>query len=277
VVESLIKAGAFDSLMHPRKGLLMVHAEAIDSVLSVKRAEAAGQFDLFGEMSAEDVGGAFDIAIPETEWDAKLKLGFEREMLGLYVSGHPLSGVEHLLSAQSDSTIAEVLDGTAPDRATVTIGGILTGLNRRLTKKGDPWASATLEDLVAGVEVAFFPKVYADCALSLAEDAVVLVRARVSRSDDRISLHAQSVSVPDLSNSARGPMQLTVAAGRCTPPVVDRLRDVLRSHPGTTSVHLKLQNGERSTLLRLDDAWRVTPTSALMGDLKALLGADCLT
>jgi DNA polymerase-3 subunit alpha len=277
VTESLIKAGAFDSLMHPRKGLLMVHAEAIDSVLSVKRAEAAGQFDLFGEMSAEDVGGAFDIAIPETEWDAKLKLGFEREMLGLYVSGHPLSGVEHLLSAQSDSTIAEVLDGTAPDRATVTIGGILTGLNRRLTKKGDPWASATLEDLVAGVEVAFFPKVYADCALSLAEDAVVLVRARVSRSDDRISLHAQSVSVPDLSNSARGPMQLTVAAGRCTPPVVDRLRDVLRSHPGTTSVHLKLQNGERSTLLRLDDAWRVTPTSALMGDLKALLGADCLT
>ncbi len=277
VVESLIKAGAFDSLAHPRKGLLMVHAEAIDSVLSVKRAEAAGQFDLFGEMSADDVGGAFDIAIPETEWDTKLKLGFEREMLGLYVSGHPLAGVEHLLSALSDSSIADVLDGTAADRAMVTIGGILTGLNRRLTKKGDPWASATLEDLVAGVEVAFFPKVYADCALSLAEDAVVLVKARVSRSDDRISLHAQSVTVPDLTDTARGPVQLTVTAGRCTPPVVDRLREVLKSHPGTTTVHLKLQNGERSTLLRLDDVWRVTPTSALMGDLKALLGADCLT
>ena len=277
VVESLIKAGAFDSLAHPRKGLLMVHAEAIDSVLSVKRAEAAGQFDLFGEMSADDVGGAFDIAIPETEWDTKLKLGFEREMLGLYVSGHPLAGVEHLLSAMSDASIADVLDGTAADRAMVTIGGILTGLNRRLTKKGDPWASATLEDLVAGVEVAFFPKVYAECALSLAEDAVVLVKARVSRSDDRISLHAQSVTVPDLTDTARGPVQLTVAAGRCTPPVVDRLREVLKSHPGTTTVHLKLQNGERSTLLRLDDVWRVTPTSALMGDLKALLGADCLT
>jgi DNA polymerase-3 subunit alpha len=277
VVESLIKAGAFDSLAHPRKGLLMVHAEAIDSVLSVKRAEAAGQFDLFGEMSADDVGGAFDIAIPETEWDTKLKLGFEREMLGLYVSGHPLAGVEHVLSAMSDASIADVLDGTAADRAMVTIGGILTGLNRRLTKKGDPWASATLEDLVAGVEVAFFPKVYAECALNLAEDAVVLVKARVSRSDDRISLHAQSVTVPDLTDTARGPVQLTVAAGRCTPPVVDRLREVLKSHPGTTTVHLKLQNGERSTLLRLDDVWRVTPTSALMGDLKALLGADCLT
>ena len=277
VVESLIKAGAFDSLGQPRKGLLMVHAEAIDSVLSVKRAEAAGQFDLFGEMSAEDVGGAFDIAVPDTEWDTKLKLGFEREMLGLYVSGHPLAGVEHVLSAQSDASIAEIIDGTVPDRATVTVGGILTGLSRRLTKKGDPWASANLEDLAAGVEVAFFPKVYAECALQLAEDAVVLVKARVSRSDDRLSLHVQSVSVPDLTVGAdRGPVQVTMAATRCTPPVVDRLCDVLRAHPGTTSVHLRLLNGSRATMLKLDDRFKVTPTSALMGDLKALLGADCL-
>jgi DNA polymerase III subunit alpha len=276
-VESLIKAGAFDSLNHPRKGLLMKHAEAIDSVLSLKKAEAAGQFDLFGGMSAEDVGGALDVTIPDTEWDTKLKLGFEREMLGLYVSGHPLAGVEHLLSAQSDASIPEILDGTVPDRAMVTVGGILTGLSRRLTKKGDPWASASLEDLTGGVEVAFFPKVYQECALHLAEDAVVLVKARVARSEDRLSLHVQSVTVPDLTDTThRGPMQVTMAAARCTPPVVDRLRDVLRSHPGTTAVHLRLLNNDRATTLKLDDGLRVTPTSALMGDLKALLGADCL-
>ena len=107
-------------------------------------------------------------------------------MLGLYVSGHPLAGVEHILSAQSDASIPDILDGTVPDRAMVTVGGILTGLQRRLTKKGDPWASATLEDLAGGVEVAFFPKVYAECALLLAEDAVVLVKARVARSEDRL-------------------------------------------------------------------------------------------
>ncbi|HET8589624.1 MAG TPA: DNA polymerase III subunit alpha [Nakamurella sp.] len=277
VVESLIKAGAFDSLGHPRKGLLMVHAEAIDSVLSVKRAEAAGQFDLFGEMSAEEVGDAFAIAVPETEWDSKLLLAFEREMLGLYVSGHPLAGVEHLLSAQSDASIPEILDGTVPDRASVTVGGIITGLSRRLTKKGDPWASAVLEDLAGGVEVAFFPKVYAEVSLNLAEDAIVLVRGRVARSDDRLSLHVDKVMVPDLSGATgRGPVRLTLAATRCTPPVVDRLRDVLASHPGTTAVHLRLLNGARETTLRLDDGLRVTATSALMGDLKALLGADCL-
>ncbi|GGM12389.1 DNA polymerase III subunit alpha [Nakamurella endophytica] len=277
VVESLIKAGAFDSLGHPRKGLLMVHAEAIDAVLSLKRAEAAGQFDLFGEMTQEDRGAGFHGQVPDTEWDSKLRLGFEREMLGLYVSGHPLAGVEHVLAAQSDASIPELIDGTVPDRATVTVGGILTGLQRRLTKKGDPWASATLEDLAGGVEVAFFPKVYADFGLLLAEDAVVLVKGRVARSDDRLSLHAQTVVLPDLTTSVgRGPMQLTLTAARCTPPVVDRLRDVLQAHPGTTAVHLRLLSGPRATTLRLDDGLRVTPTSALMGDLKALLGADCL-
>src|ERR1700712_2168815 len=151
VVESLIKAGAFDSLKHPRKGLLMAHAEGIDLYMNVKKAEAAGQFDLFGEMSAEDVGGALTVTVPDTEWDQKLLLGFEREMLGLYVSGHPLAGIEHVLSAQSDASIPDIIDGTIPDRATVTVGGILTGLQRRLTKKGDPWASAQLEDLAGGV------------------------------------------------------------------------------------------------------------------------------
>ncbi len=277
VIESLIKAGAFDSLGHPRKGLLMIHAEAVDSVLNVKRAEAAGQFDLFGEMSAEDIGDAFAITVPDTEWDSKLLLAFEREMLGLYVSGHPLSGVEHLLSAQSDSSIPDILDGTVPDRTTVTVGGIITGLSRRLTKKGDPWASATLEDLTGGVEVAFFPKIYAEVSLQLAEDAIVLVRGRVSRSDDRLSLHADKVIVPDLSGATgRGPVRVSLPAARCTPPVVDRLRDVLASHPGTTEVHLRLVGGSNETMLLLDDGLRVTATSALMGDLKALLGADCL-
>ncbi len=277
VVESLIKAGAFDSLSHPRKGLLMEHARAIDEVLGLKKAEAIGQFDLFGEMSLEDKGGSFRGSVPDTEWDTKLRLGFEREMLGLYVSGHPLAGVEHILSAQSDASIPDILDGTVPDRGMVTVGGILTGLQRRLTKKGDPWASATLEDLAGGVEVAFFPKVYLDCSLLLAEDAIVLVKGRVARSDDRLSLHAQQVVVPDLSTAAgKGPVQVSINAARCTPPVVDRLRDVLQAHPGTTAVHLKLLNAGKATTLKLDDGLRVTPTSALMGDLKALLGADCL-
>ena len=277
VVESLIKAGAFDSLGHPRKGLLMEHSRAIDEVLGLKRAEAAGQFDLFGEMTQDEKGSSFRGNIPDTEWDTKLRLGFEREMLGLYVSGHPLSGVEHVLSAHSDASVPDLLDGTVPDRAAVTVGGILTGLQRRLTKKGDPWASATLEDLAGGVEVAFFPKVYAECSLLLAEDAIVLVKGRVSRSEDRLSLHAQQVIVPDVTDVAsKGPVQVSIAANRCTAPVVARLCEVLKAHPGTTTVQLRLTGGASDKRFQVDDKFRVTPTSALMGDLKALLGADCM-
>ena len=205
VVESLIKAGAFDSLNHPRKGLLMEHARAIDEVLGAEEGRGDRPVrPVRRDEPVEEKGDSFRGSVPDTEWDTKLRLGFEREMLGLYVSGHPLSGVEHVLSAQSDAS-----DPGHPGRhrartaAVVTVGGILTGLQRRLTKKGDPWASATLEDLAGGVEVAFFPKVYLDCALLLAEDAIVLVKGRVARSEDRLSLHAQTVVVPDLSVSGR--------------------------------------------------------------------------
>ena len=102
VTESLIKAGAFDSLDHPRKGLFLVHTDAVDSVLGTKKAEAMGQFDLFGGADTA-TDAVFTIKVPDEEWEDKHKLALEREMLGLYVSGHPLNGVAHLLAAQVDT------------------------------------------------------------------------------------------------------------------------------------------------------------------------------
>lgn len=276
-VESLIKAGAFDSLSHPRKGLLMCHADAVDGVMSVKRAEAAGQFDLFGHMDAADIGDVMSVAVPDTEWEPKVLLGFEREMLGLYVSSHPLAAYTGCLARQVDTSMTHVLDGTVADRSMVTVGGIITGLQRKMTKNGDPMATAMLEDLDGAVEVTFFPKAYAQCAMYLAEDAIVLVKGWVSRDNDRLQIKAHQVTVPELTADAKsGPLQLSVSAQRCTQPVVDRLKQVLSNHPGTTEVHLRLTNTGHDTTVRLDNQWRVTPSAALMGDLKALLGAECL-
>lgn len=104
IVESLIKVGAFDSLGHPRKGLYLVHGEAIDVVMESKRAEAIGQFDLFGAQDgAGGLGSLFDVPVPAEHWDTKHQLALEREMLGRYVSGHPLHGVEHILARQADT------------------------------------------------------------------------------------------------------------------------------------------------------------------------------
>ncbi|GAY10613.1 DNA polymerase III subunit alpha [Pseudonocardia sp. N23] len=283
VIESLIKAGAFDSLGHSRKGLLLVHADAIDAVMSTKKAASMGQFDLFGSMDGETetdpaLAGIFDVKVPDDEWDTKHRLAVEREMLGLYVSGHPLHGLEGVLAAKADTPIQNILDGTVGDGAQVTVGGILAGVNRRVNKNGEPWASAQIEDLAGGIEVLFFPRAYQVVGIDVAEDAIVLVKARVSKRDDRVSLIANDLAVPDLQVAGEensSPVAVSLAASRCTPPIVAKLKDVLHNHPGTRPVHLSLVNGTRTTVLRLDDALRVTASSALMGDLKALLGPGC--
>lgn len=174
VTESLIKAGgAFDSLGHPRKGLFLVHADAVDSVLGTKKAEAIGQFDLFGGGDADTgIESVFAIPVPDGEWEDKHKLALEREMLGLYVSGHPLDGgVAHLLSAQVDTQIPAILEGDIANDTQVRIGGILASVNRRVNKNGLPWASAQLEDLTGGIEVLFFPQTYSAFGADIADDA----------------------------------------------------------------------------------------------------------
>jgi len=279
-VESLIKAGAFDSLGHTRRGLLTVHADAIDSFMDLKRNEAVGQYDLFGDAfgAADPAGGGagpmvVTPPIPDGEWDKTDLLTFEREMLGLYVSDHPLFGVEHVLANAADMSIAALAeDGAIADGTVVNLAGILSGVQRRITKQGRAWASATLEDLGGAVEVLFFPNTYELVGQYIAEDAIVVVKGRVDRRDDQPRLMAMDLSVPEITAADEiKPIVIALSPARCTPPLVDSLRDVLTSHPGSAEVHVKLVNGGRATLLRLGPH-RVAPTTALMADLKALLG-----
>jgi DNA polymerase III subunit alpha len=276
-IESLIKAGAFDSMGHTRRGLLAVHADAIDSFLDVKRNEAVGQFDLFADMFGDDpetnAGLAVTPPIPTGEWSKSDRLNFEREMLGLYVSDHPLFGLEHVLAKEADVSIAALMeDGTVEDGKVINLAGILSGVQRRITKQGRAWASASLEDLDGAVEVLFFPNTYELVGQYIAEDAIVVVRGRVDRRDDQPRIMAMDLSIPDITApDVAKPVVLSLPPSRCTPPLVERLKEVLSSHPGSAEVHLKLVNGGAATLYRLGPV-RVAPTTALMADLKALLG-----
>ncbi|HYB38051.1 MAG TPA: DNA polymerase III subunit alpha [Mycobacterium sp.] len=277
VTESLIKAGAFDSLGHPRKGLFLVHTDAVDSVVGTKKAEAMGQFDLFGG-SGTAADAVFTIKVPDEEWDDKHKLALEREMLGLYVSEHPLNGVAHLLATQVDTAIPSILDGDIPNETPVKVGGILAAVSRRVNKNGMPWASVQLEDLTGGIEVMFFPHTYSTYGSDIVDDAVVLVNAKVAVRDDRTVLIANDLVVPEFSNTqVNRPLAVSLPTRQCTPDTVNALKQVLARHPGTSQVHLRLVSGDRVTTLELDQSLRVTPSSALMGDLKALLGPGCLS
>nr|MBA3523713.1 DNA polymerase III subunit alpha [Geodermatophilaceae bacterium] len=278
VIESLVKAGAFDSLGHSRRGLVEVHIQAVNLAIGQKKEEARGQFDLFGggqDEGAEDPF-AFTLSVPTGEWDKRDLLAYERDMLGLYVSDHPLLGLEHVLAQHSDCSVAALHNEEVEDGQQCTVAGILSNVVRKMTKVGAAWASATLEDLEGSIELLIFPQTYEQVALHIAEDTVVIVKGRISMRDDSPSLRVTDVSLPDLSVGPRGPVVVQLPAARCTPPVVDRLKEVLGTHPGTTEVHLRLINEGRQTLLRLDDALRVNATPALMGDLKALLGANAI-
>ncbi|MEV6315051.1 DNA polymerase III subunit alpha [Streptomyces sp. NPDC051776] len=279
-IESLIKAGAFDEMGHTRKGLTAHYEPMIDNVVQVKRKEAEGQFDLFGGMG-EDAGDdtpgfGLDVEFSDVEWDKAYLLAQEREMLGLYVSDHPLFGIEHVLNDKADAAIAQLTGGEHSDGAIVTIGGIISGLQRKMTKQGNAWAIATVEDLAGSIDCMFFPATYQLVSTQLVEDAVVFVKGRLDKREDVPRLVAMELMVPDLSEaSANAPVTITIPTVKVTPPLVEKLGEVLTHHRGSTEVRIKLLGARKTTVLRLD-RHRVTADPALFGDLKVLLGPSCL-
>ena len=277
-IESLIKGGAFDSLNHPRKGLALIYLEAIDSVMEAKRAESIGQFDLFGGApgGAESSITGVEIDIPNQEWDKALLLSYEREMLGLYVSDHPLLGVEHLLRSSTDMPISQISDDSIGHEQIITIGGLITQIQRKVSRRGESWAIVTIEDLEGAVDVMFFATSYTQHAMNLMEDRMVIIRGRVNKREEQVKLMAMDLSTLDISLAPSGPLIISMDTVRCTPPVVDRIKEILRSHPGKREVHLKLDDGRKSLVMRIGEDLRVTASPSLSADLKAILGPDCL-
>ena len=278
VIESLIKAGAFDSLGHTRRGLFAIHVESVDSVLDTKKAEAIGQFDLFGSSQdySDDSIGGIDVEISLEEWDKKTLLAQERDMLGLYVSDHPLFGVEHLLAASTSMPISGVAEAT--DGAVVTLGGLISSVQFKTTKRsGDRWAIVSLEDLEGVVEVMVWPNTFTKVATLLNEDAIVLMKVRIEKRDDEgPRVAALEVSTPDVSAAFTGPVTVYIPESRVNSAVMDSLRQILSAHPGTTQVNLTVIQADKFVSVKTDDKLRVSPSPSLFGDLKALLGANCL-
>ena len=273
ITESLIKAGAFDSLGHPRKGLMLISEDAVDSVLTTKKAADKGQFDLFAALGGSDEGAGpspFALEIPDEHWDRKHELTLEREMLGLYVSGHPLDGFEEALAQQTNMPLTQVVAGEVHNKQEMVIGGIISSVDRRFSKKdGSPWAIVTIEDHNgASVEILAFNKVYSLVAPQIVEDNIILAKVHVSIRDDRTSLFCDDIRIPDLGpgGGAGLPLRLTMRTEQCTLENIRKLKDVLVSNSGDSDVYLTLVNGENSQMMVLGDNLRVEKSGNLMGD-----------
>ncbi|MCQ9344398.1 DNA polymerase III subunit alpha [Corynebacterium phoceense] len=282
VTESLIKAGAFDDMEHPRKGLMLIHEDAVDAVQTTKKAADKGQFDLFAGLGAEseETMSAFAIDIPDEHWDRKHELALEREMLGLYVSGHPLDGFEEALAEQTDTPLPKILADEVHNGQELVIGGIISAVDRRYSKKdGSPWAIVTVEDHNgAQVDILVFNQVYSLVAPQIVEDNIILAKVNVKIRDDRRSLFCSDIRVPDLGpgGGVGLPLRLTMRTEQCTLDNIARLKNVLLKNKGESDVYLTLVNGDESTMMVLGEHLRVERSGNLMGDLKATMGAGIL-
>jgi len=308
VVESLACAGAFDALGVPRHALLREDAEKglviapevaqiCEGATADARAREAGQGNLFG--SDSPVGLAVEPQ-PGPPVANTVLLAAEKEMLGFYVSDHPLLSVEQALLAQTDTPVVDVEE--MRDQTAVTVGGLVTRLQKRFTKKGEPMATFTLEDLKGAIEVVVFPSSYTGAQDVLKPDAIVVVRGKVDTREDRAKVVAFEVSALDPGRAAppatpggdgaapppseraprapgksrRDVLVLSVAAASCTPRLVASIRSVLEAHPGGVPVHLRLTGDDGGKTLRLPDRFKVERRTGLYAEIKALLGPRAL-
>ncbi|PLS31601.1 DNA polymerase III subunit alpha [Bifidobacterium margollesii] len=284
LVESLIKAGAFDSIDPNRRALFTIHETAINQVVPLKRKESEGQFDLFAGMDdADSVGDAMgdaDVTVPDMdEWDKKTKLNFEREMLGLYVSDHPLSGMAAVLAGLRDMSIAQLVDRakTMGDREQVAIAGLITSIDRRVSKKGNPWAIVTIEDMESSIQCMFFGKVYESSASEMSLDTVVRIRGMVELRDETVSLRATEMEVPTLDAEDERPLVIMLPSTALDRRHAQSLSDILQQHPGYCEVKLAISDDKGNVrMLTFGDRFRVKRDASLFGEIKTVFGPASL-
>jgi DNA polymerase III subunit alpha len=286
-IEAIIKGGGFDSMGHPRRGLLDVYESIIDRTTARRREADRGVMSLFGG-GEEEVPGVvtFDdsrVPIPAHEWEKMMRLGFEKEMLGLYVSDHPLLGAQASLRRQVDCSISELLENpTAPiagatpgrDGAYIkTIGGIVTGLTRKYTKKGELMAIFTLEDLEASIEVMVFPRTMVDCGWLLTDDAIVTVKGRIDDRDDIPKMMAMDIKRLEVSQDGGGPpLRLQLPEGGVKDSVIAAMRTLFQAYPGPSEVYIHFGR----QILRLPSDCNVSVTTRLIVELRILLGESAI-
>jgi DNA polymerase-3 subunit alpha len=290
-VESLAKAGAFDQLGHPRQGLCLVFEQIVDRTLARRREADQGVMSLFGDLGGGEV--VFDdarVPIPDQEFDKTARLAFEKEMLGLYLSDHPLKGLEGALGRHTDTTIAELreqasreISGTVPevpasgprtrDGELRCVGGVITTLVRKYTKRGDLMATFVLEDLDSSIEVWVFPRTMQEVGYLLTDDAVVCVKGRLDLRDEQPKFICMEIRKPELSAGGTEPLHVYLPLHALSDDRVDRLKKLLVEYPGDSTVFLHV--GDKC--IRLAPEYSVDTGRGLPAELRELLGPGCLS
>jgi DNA polymerase-3 subunit alpha len=286
VLESLSLAGAFESLGYTRRGVYENFSKVSDPIGAERKAEAAGQFSLFGGSSDADAIGQIDESVLDApEFDKKTLLREEKGVLGQFVTDHPLLEVREAMAAQVDKDLSQLVD--LGDGDVVTVGGIVGAVVRRFTRKGEPYALIRLEDLVGGVQVVAFPSVFDKAAALLTGDAIVLVKGRIDLRGRELQLAAMEIWEPDLRAAGTedgsfvrtgpppgGRLVVDVPAASFTNGLVAKLKEILAASPGHTPVTIRFLSSRGVQPLQVGNGYCVDASEGLLSELRRLLGPE---
>jgi DNA polymerase-3 subunit alpha len=275
-IESLIKAGAFDSLGHTRRSLMAIFESAVDGQVSRKREEAKGQMDLFGGMFEED---PTLVEIPDhEEFDKRTKLAMERDTLGLYVSDHPLFGRESQLAGNSNYSIGYFIENEAiEDGSTTSLCGLVTGIQNRVGKKsGKPYLLVTIEDFEGEISFMLTGKSFSEYANELKPDMVVSVRGRVNNRDDGRNLSVYSVNVLDapVAGEFQGRIHVRIENSKANRETLERLNSIIKQNPGGSEFIITIDADGQTRTYTLPQ--KVRYSVEFIGELKVLLGGQSI-
>ena len=275
-IESLIKAGAFDSLGHTRRSLMAIFESAVDGQVARKREEAKGQMDLFGGMFEDD---PTLVEIPNLEeFDKRTKLSMERDTLGLYVSDHPLFGREGQLSGNSTHSIGNFIENeNIEDGSIVELCGLITGIQNRVGKKsGKPYLLVTIEDFEGEFSFMLSGKAFSEYSDSLRTDMVVAVRGRANNRDDGRSIAAYTVNVLDApaAGEYQGKIHVQIENEKANRDTLERLNYIIKQNPGNSEFMITITAEGSTRTFTLPQ--KVRYSVEFIGELKVLLGAQSI-
>jgi len=276
VLESLIRAGAFDACGMVRARLMAMLDQAIDMGSKRQRDRQTGQtsfLDIF-EASGDEFATT---SMPDVEeWPESQLLAYEKEVLGFYLSAHPLSKYEKILQTYATATSENLADFS--DGAEVTVGGIINSLKEITTKKGDRMAFASFEDLTGSCEVVIFPKMYKECVEMLTVDATLFVRGKINMRDDQPSLLAEElIPLSEVSRKLTRGVSVNLVTTGLSQDTLGRLKTILDAHKGQVPLYLtfKKANGT-SMMISAGDTFRVDTNDELFQQIEDLLGENSI-
>jgi DNA polymerase-3 subunit alpha len=278
-VECLIKVGAFDSTGVRRAQLAEVLDRTADQAMAAQRAASQGQTSMFLTPESDDDASAkpgmllVDEYLPSAaEWREEQLLAYEKELIGFYITSHPLARYAEA-TARFSSFRTDVLTEIA-DAKEVKLCGIIGTIRETMTKKGDRMAYLTLEDLHGSVEVIVFPDLYHSASALITAESVVQIIGTLDRGEKATRIKAtQVLSLADLMVSGYSRVTIQVSSDDASSDAFRQLREVLHRHPGACPVYLALTIPNHSeSLIAVGAELRVLPNDRLVGDVEALIG-----